>query len=292
MSGLLVDERCIVIQPSLIRRLGNMHDAAILQQLHYWMPRATSTYDGQRWVYKTYDQWGDEVGLTAKQVRQAIARLEGAGVVASCQPEAWQRRKWYRIVYDHSLLSPSAQMGTCNRPDGQNDVPYKAGPSAPQGCSITESTQESTHQSTDKELAPALQSLPSGGIDSMTEITKRQSQLAEAERLAGLLADLIEANGTRRPVVTRKWVQTIDRMMRLDDRTPKQIESAMRWALGHEFWSTNILSPDALRRQYDRLRLQAQREQRRPVRGIDGVRQFLDALDEAGHTVVDAGGLG
>ena len=286
MSGLLHDERCIVIQPSLVRRLGNMHDAAVLQQLHYWMPRATAVHDGTRWVYKTYDDWGTEIGLTAKQARHAINRLEGLGVIISCQPEAWQRRKWYRIEYQHELLSASATEGRCSSPAGRVQAPQRAHPSAPQGASITESTQESTQESTEIELAPAPQR-PAKQL--ATVDAESQNRLDEAQRLANLLADLVAGNGARRPVVTAKWVQTIDRMIRLDERSAEQIESAMRWAQGHDFWASNILSPDSLRRHYDRLRMQAQRDQRRAgPRGFDGVRAFLDSLDGA-STVVEVG---
>lgn len=268
MTGLLVDERVFVVQPSLVRRLGYLTDAAVLQQLHYWMPRATAEHDGHRWVYKTADEWADEIGVTPKQVRSAIGRLEALGVVLSCQPEAWKRRKWYRIDYDHAVLtagntevSPSAQMGKCIRPNGQIEVPEREDATAHTGRSlVTETTSESTQEST----------------------SERPTTSADADRLANLLADLVAENGSKRPTVTSKWVVTIDRMIRLDGRTPEQVENAIRWCQQDAFWKANVLSPDALRKQYDRLRLQAQRERHSTgPRGLSGVRDFLARLETA-----------
>jgi hypothetical protein len=82
----------------------------------------------------------------------------------------------------------------------------------------------------------------------------------KALELATFLADRIEANRVKRPTVTVEWKRSIDRMMRLDGRTEEQIRAAIIWATSHDFWSQNILSPDKLRKHYDRLSLQARSE--------------------------------
>jgi hypothetical protein len=99
----------------------------------------------------------------------------------------------------------------------------------------------------------------------------------EVVALANLLADLIEGNGSKRPVVTKAWFTTIDRMIRLDDRSPDQIERAIRWCQQDDFWHRNILSPDKLRKHYDRLRLAA-KEQRRVPKGMSAAQEFLERL--------------
>jgi hypothetical protein len=104
----------------------------------------------------------------------------------------------------------------------------------------------------------------------------------DARRLAELLADLIEANGATRPTVTDEWVACIDRMIRLDRRTPGQIENAIRWAQGDEFWRANILSPRKLREQYERLRLNAmrQRQQASAATGVDAALAVLAEVSQ------------
>ena len=72
------------------------------------------------------------------------------------------------------------------------------------------------------------------------------------------------------------WVADMDRLMRLDGRTPEQVENAIRWCQGNEFWKSNIHSPSKLRTKFDQLRLQAQREMTRAQpRGFSGIRAFL-----------------
>jgi hypothetical protein len=50
------------------------------------------------------------------------------------------------------------------------------------------------------------------------------------------------------------------------------VSKAIDWCQDHEFWRINIMSMPTLRKQYDRLRLQAQAEQRSraPQPGEDG----------------------
>jgi len=81
----------------------------------------------------------------------------------------------------------------------------------------------------------------------------------EVDRLCELLADLIEGNGSKRPVVTARWRTACRLMLDADKRTEAQIEKAMRWCQADEFWRPNILSMPKLREKYDQLRLAAQR---------------------------------
>jgi hypothetical protein len=74
-----------------------------------------------------------------------------------------------------------------------------------------------------------------------------------------LLADLIESNGSRRPQVTDKWLSDMERLHRIDERSWEQITKAIEWCQADDFWRGNILSPAKLRKQYDQLRLAAQR---------------------------------
>lgn len=107
--------------------------------------------------------------------------------------------------------------------------------------------------------------------DSSQDLTDHFSD--DVIRLAQLLAELMEGNGVKRPTVTKKWLTTLDRMIRLDERTPKQIEAAIRWSQNDDFWSANIHSPDALRKQYEKMRLQAMRNK---SKGVDTVRQYIE----------------
>lgn len=106
---------------------------------------------------------------------------------------------------------------------------------------------------------------------------------SEPKRLAELLAELMVANGCKKPRVTNQWIATIDRMQRLDGRSFDQIERAIRWCQSDPFWSANIHSPDALRRHYEKMRMQATRSgsggsSRRTA--LDGVGDYLREIGQ------------
>ena len=75
-------------------------------------------------------------------------------------------------------------------------------------------------------------------------------------RLSELLLSLIleKKSDFRRPDVQR-WAVQIDRMIRLDGRTPERIEAVIRWCRRDPFWRNNILSTAKLRMHFDRLEL-------------------------------------
>ncbi len=91
---------------------------------------------------------------------------------------------------------------------------------------------------------------------------------SDALRLSGLLADLIASNNpsnrnikpSARSKSVERWAMDIDRMFRLDGRSPEEAEAVIRWCQADSFWGCNVLSGTKLREQYDRLLLQMQRD--------------------------------
>lgn len=155
-------------------------------------------------------------------------------------------------------------------------------------------TVHSSPQGRDEKLPTSLPHGPHGGASKLPTVGTDSSHIRRANikesqdkdssqdltdyfsddvmALAQLLAELMEGNGVKRPPVTKKWLQTLDRMIRLDGRTATQIEAAIRWSQNDEFWSANIHSPDALRKQYEKMRLQAMRGR---SKGVDTVKQYI-----------------
>lgn len=110
---------------------------------------------------------------------------------------------------------------------------------------------------------------------------KGTSDVSDAERLANLLADLIEKNGSRRPHVTARWITEIDRMIRIDERSPEMIEKAIRWCQQDPFWLSNIMSPLKLRQQFDRIRLQSiERKRTRQTNSPAAMGGMLDLVKQ------------
>lgn len=89
----------------------------------------------------------------------------------------------------------------------------------------------------------------------------------EVEHLCTLLADLVEANGAKRPTVTKRWRDAARLMIDRDGHSVEQIEWLIQWSQRDEFWRANILSMPKFREKFDQLRLKATREHanRRPT---------------------------
>lgn len=100
-SALLIDQPVVAVQPALVRALESMPAAAVLQQIHYRLSTAPAwEIDGEEWAAITYDELAAETGLSPSQAKRAVERLAEHGYIDSCQPEAYNRRKSYRIRYE------------------------------------------------------------------------------------------------------------------------------------------------------------------------------------------------
>lgn len=84
----------------------------------------------------------------------------------------------------------------------------------------------------------------------------------DVERLCEHLASRIEANGAKRPTITKGWRDAARLMLDRDERSETEIHGAIDWCQADEFWRANVLSMPKLREKYDQLRLQAQRKGR------------------------------
>ncbi|MFD6421583.1 hypothetical protein [Streptomyces sp. NPDC060198] len=83
----------------------------------------------------------------------------------------------------------------------------------------------------------------------------------DIEQACTALADAIEANGSKRPTVSKTWRREARLLIDKDGRTLDQVLAAIAWCQADTFWRGNVLSMPKLREKYDQLRLAAQREQ-------------------------------
>jgi hypothetical protein len=81
----------------------------------------------------------------------------------------------------------------------------------------------------------------------------------DVERLCVHLADRVEANGSRRPAITKTWRETGRLLLDNDELTEEQVHRAINWCQDSEFWRSNIMSMSKLRDKYNTLRLQAEK---------------------------------
>jgi len=76
------------------------------------------------------------------------------------------------------------------------------------------------------------------------------------------------------------WQRTIDRMIRIDRRSPTRIARVIKYATENEFWQSNILSPRSLRKHFDTLegRMREPRKSKSP--GLDKSKREKQAIGE------------
>lgn len=98
--------------------------------------------------------------------------------------------------------------------------------------------------------------------------SKRTSETPrpDVDRLCEHLASRIEANGSRRPDIGKRWKDAARLMIDNDGRSEDDIHKAIDWCQQHHFWHRQILSMEKLRQQYDRLRLDAKAEREQKTR--------------------------
>ncbi len=91
----------LLIPPDLAKEIG-LHEAVILQQIHYWLEKSNHLINGCRWIYNTYQAWQQQFPfLSLSAIRRAIARLEGLQLLKTerFEQRRWNQTKWYSINY-------------------------------------------------------------------------------------------------------------------------------------------------------------------------------------------------
>ncbi|MCK9601852.1 MAG: hypothetical protein M0R06_22600 [Sphaerochaeta sp.] len=93
--------------------------------------------------------------------------------------------------------------------------------------------------------------------DSSSQATQGYPQDSDEYRLSCLLRSLILSNRptAKVPQNLQPWCKQFDLILRVDKRSPPEVEAVIEWCQRDPFWRSNILSPSKLRKQFDRLAL-------------------------------------
>lgn len=109
----------------------------------------------------------------------------------------------------------------------------------------------------------------------------------DVDRLCAHLADRIEAGGSKRPTIAKRWRDAARLLLDEDKRTEEQVHKVIDWCQASEFWRTNIMSMPKLREKYDTLRLQAEEERKRNA-GTSGANGHGDMRGGARQQLLSA----
>lgn len=92
-----------------------------------------------------------------------------------------------------------------------------------------------------------------------------KEDLEEATQLARYLREkIVEKFPNNRSGDTeaklKRWAMDIDKMIRIDKRTPEAVKNAIDFAMNDNFWCNNIWSGEKLRKHYDSLEAKARQK--------------------------------
>ena len=147
MSNLLLDERPLIVLPSLAAMLNSLDEAVILQQIHYWIEKRQNYREGRYWVYNSMENWMQQFPWIKSRttLTRYFNNLEKKGllITGNYNKAGFDKPKWYTI--DYSTLSDFEQRlyRTCTTSD-QNLVNGMNRTCTTNTIDYTEITSEST----------------------------------------------------------------------------------------------------------------------------------------------------
>lgn len=256
MNNLLFDEPPIVVSPTLAKMLGDLEEAAILQQIHYWTQKNMNIRDGYSWVYNSMKDWWKQLPWfkTEKTLRSKFTSLEKKGllVTGNYNKAKFDRTKWYRIDYD-----AFSQMVTAY---GKNDLTMS--PNLPNaiGNNYPTYTIDYTETTTDINNTSETQNVSDGAPKKM--IKKKEYDLDSKEYRCALKLqeEILKNKPNFKKTNLQKWADTFRLIHERDKREWTEIGEMILYATQDDFWKANILSPDKLRKHFDLLEAQRERD--------------------------------
>lgn len=240
MNNLLISEPPLQVLPTLAVRVG-LKEAIVLQQFHYWLQRSGNNRDGYKWIYNSYDEWHKQFPFFSKvTLRRTINSLEKQGYLISgnYNKAGFDKTKWYRIDYqrmskacdqnDRTRCSNRSHAGDQNEQTNTNRLPE-----------TTTETNNNKRTNSKTEYGPDDPPYKVA-VHLLTRIKQRQSDFKEPN--------------------LQKWANDIRLAHERDHRDYEKLDWLVDWSQDNSFWQANILSAGKLRKQYDTLMGQAERD--------------------------------
>ncbi|EQA1635871.1 replication protein [Enterobacter hormaechei] len=119
---------------------------------------------------------------------------------------------------------------------------------------IKRSSSENSDESSDARLNKFLSAHPEAAVYTPSGAKWGSAEDLEIAKWISSRVKLI--NPTCKAPDMTSWSNTVRLMRQIDNRSHQDICALYDWASKHHFWQTNILSPESLRKQWDKLTMQ------------------------------------
>ena len=138
--NLLLDSRPLIVIPELAELLGDVDQAIILQQIHYWLQKSSNKIDGHVWVYNSMTEWQKQFPWikSRKSLANKFKKLEDRGLLIT--------GNYNQAGFDNSTLSNLGNALGKNYPTIGSKLPNGMGKNYPTNTiDYTETTTETNY---------------------------------------------------------------------------------------------------------------------------------------------------
>ena len=99
--------------------------------------------------------------------------------------------------------------------------------------------------------------------DSSKTLEKFHADTEEYKLADYLYKKILENDPKTKKPKLHTWAEHIDKLIRIDDRSPEDIEMVIDYVTEDDFWQSNILSTSKLRKQFPKVYIQAKKQSER-----------------------------
>ncbi|HNX28733.1 MAG TPA: replication protein [Syntrophomonadaceae bacterium] len=187
--------------------------------------------------------------LLAKNVVIRLGRKPGSKTVYSLNPDIAQ---WDNSCIDLDFYQDFIRTGRTNGLHSSITPGLHSGITS----GLHSSTTPGLHSSTTSDTASGLEGRASeAGLKKV--LNKYKENISSCEDLLNIQLSQLLLNkilehlpGFKKPDLF-KWAETMEKIIRIDERDPDELKQVILFSQNDSFWRTNILSAEKLRKQYD-----------------------------------------
>lgn len=122
-KGLLIEDRLLVVNPSLAKKIG-LNEAIVLQQVLYWIknPKAGVFIGGYKWVYNSIPQWAEQFPFWSEAtIKRTLSSLRDKKCLVAEQLSSDARDKTLYYRLSDKIISDLCIGSICTDAKGQYD---------------------------------------------------------------------------------------------------------------------------------------------------------------------------
>ena len=191
----------------------------------------------------------DELGWSRNRVKRAMSQLEDLGLITTAQLPRQYGGTVTRITLHLEVWSGGSPRTT----DKQTDGPRQT------SAVVHDEARAVVHDEAPTTSTPSSRNEL---LENVPAIVNYQGVSGLCEQLAQSIAQ--RRTGNQQPAVTDAWLSDMDKLIRLDQRTPDEIRAVIAWLAKNgdevsQFWSPNIRTPHKLRAKWDTMAEQYER---------------------------------